>query len=152
MIQMTLKKYAIGASALVLLAIIAFVPHGLLDQTSKPAFCNACHPMHEQYEVWFLTGVHRNIKCVDCHLPNNNEVNHLIWKGIDGTKDAVSFFSGVYPDYITATAHAKRVIKANCVRCHGEMVSRISTDGQNCWSCHRRINHKLNDFSYSDIR
>ena len=86
--------------------------------------------MHEEYEVWFLTGVHRGIKCVDCHLPNNNEVNHLIWKGIDGTKDVVSFFSGVYPDHITATGHAKKVIKANCMRCHNEMVSRISTDGQ----------------------
>ena len=47
MIQMTLKKYLIGAAGLLVLALIAFVPHGLLDQTSKPTFCNACHPMHE---------------------------------------------------------------------------------------------------------
>ena len=38
MIQMTWKKYLAGAGALVLLAVIAFVPHGILDQTSKPAF------------------------------------------------------------------------------------------------------------------
>ena len=77
-------------------------------------------------------------------------MNHLVWKGIDGTKDVVSFFSGVYPDYITATGHAKKVIKANCIRCHNEMVSRISTDGRDCWSCHRRVNHKLNEFSYAE--
>ena len=150
MIQMTLKKYLIGAGALLLLAVIAFVPYGILDQTSKPAFCNLCHTMHAEYEVWFLTGLHRNIRCVDCHLPNNNEANHLVWKGIDGTKDVVSFVSGVYPDHIMATDHAKHVIKQNCIRCHSEMVSRINTDGRDCWSCHRRVNHTLNEFSYRE--
>jgi cytochrome c nitrite reductase small subunit len=152
MIQMTLKKYLLGGAGLVLLAVITFIPHGILFQSSQPAFCNLCHPMHEQYKVWLLTGVHRNIKCVDCHLPNNNEINHLIWKGIDGTKDLVSFLSGSYPDYITATSHAKKVIQANCVRCHADMVSRINTDDRNCWSCHRRINHRLNEFSVTDTR
>ncbi|MBN2159734.1 MAG: hypothetical protein JW807_10085 [Spirochaetes bacterium] len=97
MIQIAWKKYLAGFT---ILAIIAFVPHGLLDQTSRPAFCDLCHPMHPQYEVWFLTGVHREI---------------------------------------------------NCVRCHNEMVSRISTEGRDCWSFHRRINHKLNEFSYSGV-
>jgi cytochrome c nitrite reductase small subunit len=150
--QMTWKKYLIGAAGLIVLTIIAFIPYGVLYQTSRPAFCNICHPMHEEHDVWFLTGVHRSIKCVDCHLPNNNEITHIVWKGIDGTKDLVSFYSGVYPDRITATDHAKRVIKANCVRCHGEMVSRINNEGRDCWSCHRRINHRLNEYSYSDIK
>src|SRR3989337_2148760 len=96
MIQMTLKKYLIGAAGLVVLAIITFVPHGILDPSSRPAFFNARHPIHEEDNVWFLPGLHRSIRCVDCHLPNDNEIDHLVWKGIDGIKDVVSFFSGIY--------------------------------------------------------
>ena len=145
------KKLIIGAAGLAILVAVVFGPHGIVYQTSRPAFCDACHPMRGEYEVWFLTGVHRSITCVDCHLPNNNTASHLVWKGIDGTKDVVSFFSGIYPDHITATGHAKKVINANCVRCHNEMVSRINTEGRDCWSCHRRMNHQLNEFSYSDF-
>lgn len=145
------KKLVIAGAGVILLMFASFVPQGLLDQTARPAFCNLCHPMNDQYAAWLLTGVHRGIRCVDCHLPNDNPVNHLVWKGIDGTKDVVSFFSGVYPDRITATNHAKRVIGDNCARCHGEMVSRINTDGMNCWSCHRRMDHNVRDFGFSDI-
>ena len=74
----------------------------------------------------------------------------LLWKGIDGTKDVVYFFSGAYPDSITSTGHAKTVIQQNCIRCHNEMVSRISTDGRDCWSCHRRVQHNLNEFSFRE--
>ena len=150
-IEITRKRISIAAAGLLALGVVSFAPHGLMDQTARPAFCNLCHPMNDQYTAWLLTGVHRGIRCVDCHLPNDNPVNHLVWKGIDGTKDVVSFFSGVYPDHITATNHAKRVIQENCVRCHGEMVSRITTDTMRCWSCHRRMDHTVRDFGFSDI-
>src|SRR4030067_1818046 len=101
------RKKIIIAALIIILIIITFSPYGLVEQTSKPGFCNTCHVMRDHYEVWFLTGVHRSITCVDCHLPNNNKVNHLIWKGIDGTKDVVSFFSGMYSDYMTATGPSK---------------------------------------------
>ena len=150
--HITDKKYIIAAVGLLVVLVLLFGPYGLVSQTSKPAFCNACHVMHGEYENWIRTGVHRRISCVDCHLPNDNKINYLVWKGIDGTKDIVSFFNGIYPDYITASFHSKRVIKQNCIRCHGEIVSRINTGGMDCWSCHRRMNHKLYDYSYSSIK
>jgi cytochrome c nitrite reductase small subunit len=146
------KKILIAAIGITILLVLLFGPYGLVYQTSKPSFCNTCHVMRDEYESWFLTGVHRSIACVDCHLPNNNPINHLVWKGIDGTKDALSFFNGIYPDYIRSTGHAKKVIKQNCIRCHNEMVSRIDTTTMDCWACHRKINHKVNEFSYSDIK
>jgi cytochrome c nitrite reductase small subunit len=35
-----------------------------------------------------------------------------------------------------------QIVQENCVRCHSEIVARISTD-RNCWECHRRYSHKL---------
>ena len=79
------KKYLmIGIPALFIMFV--FLLWGMsivLEKTSSPEFCNSCHVMNSQYESWFMTGLHRNIKCVDCHLPNNNTANHIIWKGID---------------------------------------------------------------------
>jgi cytochrome c nitrite reductase small subunit len=74
-----------SASGLVIFLVLFFGPPGLYELSSSPEFCNTCHVMNDQYEAWFMTGVHRPLKCVDCHLPHNNPVNHLVWKGISGT-------------------------------------------------------------------
>lgn len=121
----------------------AFGPPQLLHKSETPEFCAGCHVMLPQYEAWFHSGAHKRIKCIDCHLPNNNIAGHYLWKGIDGLKDIVYFYSGLVPEEIHASAHARRVIKANCKRCHQEMVSRINTDGRNCWDCHKRLVHKM---------
>ncbi|MCJ8502853.1 cytochrome c nitrite reductase small subunit [Desulfatitalea alkaliphila] len=128
------------------IAAVAASPK-LIELTSTPDFCNSCHVMNEQHEAWFMTGVHRTIKCIDCHLPHDNIVNHLVWKGIDGTKDLVYFHSGIYEEPIQLSDRGKRVLKANCIRCHEGVVSRIDTEAQECWSCHRRINHKAAIFN-----
>ena len=124
----------------------------LLSLTSTPLFCNSCHVMNEEYEAWFMTGIHRTIQCIDCHLPNDNILNHLIWKGIDGTRDVVYFHTATYAEPIEISQRGKSFIKANCMRCHEGMVSRIATDGQDCWSCHRRINHKAAIFNSNMTR
>ncbi len=114
----------------------------ILALTSTPGFCNSCHVMNDQYETWFKTGVHRTIKCIDCHLPNDNILRHLVWKGIDGAKDLVYFHTAAYAEPIDISVHGKGFIKANCIRCHQGIVSMIASDGRDCWSCHRRITHK----------
>jgi cytochrome c nitrite reductase small subunit len=100
--------------------------------------------MRGEYESWFQSGGHARIKCVDCHLPNDNPVNHYIWKGIDGMKDLVLFNAGMFSERIDATPHARRTAQANCLRCHGGMVSRVSIEGRNCWNCHRSKFHYTN--------
>ena len=88
-----------GATALVvLLFFFAYGPSKLVEWTSISEFCNSCHVMNEQYESWFMTGLHRSIKCVDCHLPNDNPVNHLVWKGLDGMKDVILFYGRMYSE------------------------------------------------------
>jgi cytochrome c nitrite reductase small subunit len=122
-------------------AFLAFGPPRLLHKSETPEFCAGCHVMQAEYEAWFHSA-HRRIKCIDCHLPNRNIVGHYVWKGIDGMKDVVFFYSGLVPEEIRASGHARKVIKANCVRCHREMISRINIEERDCWECHRRATHK----------
>jgi cytochrome c nitrite reductase small subunit len=136
--------YSIISSFVFMLFLIAGPPK-LLEKTSSPEFCNSCHVMNNMYESWFITGLHRSIKCVDCHLPNNNIVNHILWKGIDGMNDVVRFNTGFYKEPIYAGNHARKVLKDNCVRCHSDMVSFMETGGRDCWSCHRRVTHRIVD-------
>lgn len=135
------KKKIILFLGLGFIILLSLSPR-IIKETSTPGFCVSCHIMESEYEDWFKSGLHRTIKCVDCHLPNNNLFNHLIWKAVDGTKDVVSFYGRFYADHITISNHGRSTIQSNCIRCHSDMVSRISLeDKQNCWSCHRRTNH-----------
>jgi cytochrome c nitrite reductase small subunit len=111
--------------------------------TSTPEFCASCHVMEYQHDAWLKNADHRHLDCVECHLPNNNFVNHIMWKGYDGTKDVIFFYGRLYADELRISAHGKRTIQENCIRCHGEMVFQINTDDRDCWSCHRRVNHNF---------
>jgi len=108
----------------------------------SPDYCMKCHVMESAYEAWVHAGAHRRIKCVDCHLPNENKAMHYIWKTIDGVKDVVVFHSGKVPEQITISSHGKQVLQANCIRCHEVAVMMIDKE-RKCWECHRRITHKL---------
>ncbi len=127
------------------LAIMAFIligPPKLLAKSESPNFCASCHVMEEEYTAWRHAGAHRRIKCVDCHLPNGNPVEHYVWKSIDGMKDVVLFHSGHVPETITLSAHGDHVVQANCVRCHEAAVARMDTT-RKCWGCHRQLRHRL---------
>jgi cytochrome c nitrite reductase small subunit len=125
-----------GAASLFLL----LGPPQLLAKSESPAFCGSCHVMEAQHAAWSRAGAHRRNQCVDCHLPNQNIAAHYIWKAIDGMKDVGFFYSGLAPEKITITNHGKKVLQANCVRCHSTTVDMISKDRQ-CWDCHRRLAH-----------
>jgi len=129
------------AGVLFLLAFVMWGPPDMMNKTSGPEYCNSCHVMNEQYEAWFMTGLHRNIKCIDCHLPHSSGVRYFVWKGLDGMKDLVMFHSGVYSEKIGISGHGKKIVMENCLRCHEGMVSVMNTEDRDCWSCHRRVNH-----------
>ncbi|MFU8768843.1 MAG: NapC/NirT family cytochrome c, partial [Desulfotignum sp.] len=69
---MTRKRLVLtGVIVLAVVGILAAAATPkLIAWSSTPQFCNSCHVMNDQYEAWFLTGVHRTIQCIDCHLPN----------------------------------------------------------------------------------
>lgn len=131
-----------GLAAVAVMAFVALGPPRLLEKSEAPTFCAGCHVMGDQYTAWSHAGAHRRIRCVDCHLPNGNPVVHYVWKSIDGMKDVVAFYSGHVPDPIKLSGHGAKVVQANCIRCHGEAVSRMDTTRQ-CWGCHRQLRHRL---------
>lgn len=122
--------------------LLTVTPRYVLAFADSPGYCMKCHVMESAYEAWIHSGAHRRIKCVDCHLPNDNQVMHYIWKTIDGVKDVVVFHSGKVPEQITLSSHGKKALQANCIRCHEVAVTMIDKE-RKCWECHRRITHKL---------
>lgn len=119
---------------------LALGPPHLLAKSESPDFCAGCHVMEGEYTNFMHSGAHRRKKCVDCHLPNDNLALHYVWKSIDGMKDVLFFHSGHVPERITLSEHGAKVVKANCIRCHSDLVSQMNTS-RNCWNCHRRITH-----------
>jgi cytochrome c nitrite reductase small subunit len=135
--KMLIVLLIIGAA----LSVFLFLgPPKLLAKSESPDFCGGCHVMEQQYEAWSHTGAHRRIKCVDCHLPNDNSAIHYAWKAIDGFKDVGMFYTGMVPEQIELTKHGAKVLQANCVRCHASTVAMINQD-RTCWDCHRRLMH-----------
>lgn len=133
-----------GVVVLVLAAVglyVSFGTPGLFAKSGTPEFCAQCHVMETQYENWFHNGGHRRLKCIDCHLPNDNMARHLTYKGYDGMWDAFVFYSGRVPETITLSAHGAALLQENCRRCHEETVAKINED-RNCWQCHRRLSHR----------
>jgi cytochrome c nitrite reductase small subunit len=115
-------------------------PPGLYAKSGTPEFCAQCHVMEAEYENWFHNGGHHRLKCIDCHLPNDNVARHLAWKGYEGMWDAYVFYSGRVPETIQLSESGAVLLQENCRRCHGETVARINED-RNCWQCHRRLSH-----------
>ena len=133
-----------GVVVLVLVAVglyVSFGPPGLFAKSGTPEFCAQCHVMEAEYENWFHNGGHRRLKCIDCHLPNDNMARHLTWKGYEGMWDAFVFYSGRVPEAIELSSSGAVILQENCRRCHEETVAKINED-RNCWQCHRRLSHR----------
>ena len=141
------KSKALRVSGLLVLVLalvigyVSFGPPGLYARSGTPEFCAQCHVMEAEYESWFHNGGHRRLKCIDCHLPNDNMARHLTWKGYEGMRDAFDFYSGRVPETIRVSESGAVILQENCRRCHGETVARINED-RNCWQCHRRLSHR----------
>ncbi len=120
---------------------LAFGPPGLYAKSESPEFCGSCHVLATESETWFHSGAHRGIKCIDCHLPNDNLAHHLWAKGLEGVVDVFAFHTGFFSEPIQLSAGGAKVVEANCRRCHAELLSRINEE-RPCWDCHRRMTHK----------
>ncbi len=135
--------YVLGAVVIVaaLGGFAAFGPPGLYAKSESPEFCASCHVLQPEYEAWFHSGAHQNVKCIDCHLPNDNLVHHLWAKTLEGVLDALAFHTGRVSETIKISESGARVVVDNCRRCHTELLARINEE-RRCWECHRRMSHR----------
>jgi cytochrome c nitrite reductase small subunit len=132
--------------AVVIVAVLvgvfaAFGPPGLYAKSESPEYCGSCHVLQPEYEAWFHSGAHAQIKCIDCHLPNDNLPHHLWAKALEGVGDTLAFHTGRVHEPIKLSDSGAKVVVANCRRCHAELVARINED-RPCWECHRRMSHR----------
>jgi cytochrome c nitrite reductase small subunit len=136
--------------AILALAAVAMVGMVATNFTAylgdNPNTCNNCHVMDGVYEGWFHGAHHQWANCTDCHTPHAF-FPHYIVKAESGYHHVTAFTFGNIPDAIHAKESSKKVVQANCIRCHQDTVEDIVNGPmamdfeRNCFDCHRTVAH-----------
>ncbi len=119
--------------------------------------CNNCHIMNEVYNDYLAAPHSKKVagepraSCMDCHLPHSF-VNKWIAKAQSGLNHAYAFTFKLdsLPTHLEANEKSKKMVQANCVRCHADYAavainasSKPHTDSSlSCVSCHSGVGHK----------
>ena len=141
----------------VLVACLAAVPVGIGAFTfvyakgfsylsTDPRACANCHVMNLQYDAWVKSG-HRHVAtCVECHLPHSG-ISKWIAKADHGFRHSAAFTLQNFKEPIEITPHDRRLVQANCVRCHADLVQAVVVppgpprQELDCLHCHARAGH-----------
>jgi putative cytochrome c nitrite reductase, small subunit nrfH len=135
-----LKLMVVGF-AIGLLAVFGTV--GAYSVFESPEFCGYCHAMKAEHATW-EKGLHRNVDCVECHLPNDNLAHHLVAKAETGMVDVYHETKRDYPANIEITEQGKQYVNDNCFRCHevtNDKVHQSLGETKNCIKCHQDVAH-----------
>ena len=147
-----MKRSSLVALAACLIAIPAGVgaftfvyAKGFSYLSSDPRACVNCHIMNPQYDAWLKSG-HRHVAtCVECHLPHAG-LAKWVAKADHGFRHSAAFTLQNFKEPIEITRRDSRLVQANCVRCHDELVHAIvgaetSREEVDCLHCHARVGH-----------
>ena len=112
--------------------------------SDNPQACVNCHIMQEVFDGW-NHGSHKAVAtCNDCHTPHTFLAKYVV-KGINGWNHSVAFTTGDFPEPIQITELNRDVAQANCLYCHGSLVTAISHEGSDdptdCLICHAGVGH-----------
>ncbi len=145
-----LFKFVAGGllGILVGLGLFTFVYAGGLNYFGEdPKTCQQCHAMNKQYNAW-QAGSHHNVAtCQDCHNPHDNVVHYLASEADNGFWHSLKFTTGNYPENIKIRPVNRKIVEANCLRCHGSVVDHVNTvrpggEKISCLQCHNEVGHK----------
>lgn len=118
-----------------------------LHVSGTKTFCGQCHSMKHEAAT-FAVSSHRELDCVECHLPHDNFPHYLIEKGRTGMVDMYHEVIRDYPERIRLDGDARKMVSDNCLRCHESTMSYVSTapggSQDDCLKCHSRIAHGSN--------
>lgn len=108
--------------------------------------------MREHYDGWQKASHHAAATCVDCHLPA--ALIPKLWaKSVNGYRHSKAFTLQDFHEPIRIHEDNARILNANCVRCHRELVSEIVHDARetrrgketsdrfDCVRCHQAVGH-----------
>lgn len=119
---------------------------GLSYFSNNPAACMNCHVMREQYESWGKSSHHAIATCNDCHIPHSFPQKY-IEKGRNGWNHSKAFTLQNFPEPIVISSHNRKILQANCIHCHEDMVHEllghkgVGMDNVRCTDCHRSVGH-----------
>jgi cytochrome c nitrite reductase small subunit len=132
--------------------IVARLGNASAYLSEAPEACMNCHVMSDAYASW-QRGSHANVAlCVDCHVPHDNPVAKLAFKGLDGMKHSYAFTVGSEPQVLRLSESAVPVVQANCLRCHSnyfDMVRLPGSEERKCWDCHSNVHGEVHGLSAS---
>jgi cytochrome c nitrite reductase small subunit len=120
--------------------------------SNAPETCMNCHVMTDAYASW-KRGSHGKVSvCTDCHVPHDNVVSKMAFKGQDGMKHSAVFTLRTEPQVLQLSQGAIPVVQANCLRCHSNQFAMIRLAGvteRRCWDCHTNIHGHVQSLSAS---
>lgn len=119
---------------------------GLSYFSKDPEACVNCHIMQPQFDSWQKASHHGVATCVECHLPDAFVPKYLA-KGESGFLHSKGFTFQDFPEPIRIREKSARILQANCVRCHDDLMHGAFVAGQEpasevrCVHCHRTVGH-----------
>lgn len=137
--QKSFIKLALLVGAL--LVFFAASAGATMQYTERARFCTSCHVMAPMFNSWGHSA-HRQVSCNDCHAPAGKG-EKLLFKATSGLGHVYANTLGEVPDNIRLKEKSARIIQANCLRCHGELLEDTKKGGgKYCFDCHRDTPHK----------
>jgi cytochrome c nitrite reductase small subunit len=133
-------------------AFVLYVSNAVSYLSDDPRACVNCHVMAPQYATWQRGSHGRGTTCNDCHVPHDNVLRTYLFKASDGLRHATMFTLRLEPQVIRIKEAGIGVVQENCIRCHDDLVHRVSSgsltamhaaagEGLLCWDCHREVPH-----------
>lgn len=127
-------------------AYTAYYAEGFSYLSDDPKACVNCHVMREHYDGWQKASHHGYATCNDCHLPADNMVRKYLAKGLNGYHHSKAFTLQDFHEPIRIGEKNRKILMANCIRCHESLVCDILQPGKadggiDCIRCHERVGH-----------
>jgi cytochrome c nitrite reductase small subunit len=116
---------------------------GLSYLSNDPKACVNCHIMRDQYDGWQKASHHAVATCNDCHVPHQTIPKYLV-KAENGFWHSKGFTLQDFHEPIMLRPVSSRILQANCVTCHRDLVNDILGHGKettNCLHCHAAVGH-----------
>jgi len=111
---------------------------GLSYLSDDPRACVNCHIMREQFDGWQKASHHARATCNDCHVPHDL-IGKYTAKAVHGWRHSKGFTLNDFHEPIQILPEDLDIVRQNCMRCHGELVSHLADD--DCIRCHSAVGH-----------
>jgi cytochrome c nitrite reductase small subunit len=128
-------------------AYTVYYGEALAYLSDDPKSCANCHIMRDHYDGWQKASHHAVATCNDCHTPNDSFIAKYLSKAENGIWHSKGFTLQDFHEPIRLRPHNRRILEANCVRCHSGLVREITqhhsshADAVSCVGCHAQVGH-----------